>query len=82
MSKYTVKVKDGDEEVDEEVEVDTDKQTEKFHIPETNYSNAGEVDVVYDFKRVINLLHLYFGHYLKLYCLVNNDNTVVYFSMF
>ena len=29
VSKYTVKVKDGDKEVDEEVEVDTKKQTER-----------------------------------------------------
>ncbi|XP_078369451.1 uncharacterized protein LOC144653349 isoform X2 [Oculina patagonica] len=51
VSKYNVKVKDGDKEVDEEIEVDTEKQTEKFHIPKTDSSNAGEVDVVYDFKK-------------------------------
>ena len=52
MSKYSLKVKDGDEEVDEEIEVDTEKQTETYHIPKTDSSNAGDVDVVYDFKKV------------------------------
>ena len=62
MSQYIVRFQDAGKEVNETVEVDTEKQTEKFHIPETNSSNAGEVHVVYDFKRVINLLHLYLGH--------------------
>ena len=57
MSKYIVKFKDAGKEFNETIEVDSAKQTEKFHIPKTNSSNAGEVDVVYDFKKVINLLH-------------------------
>ena len=52
VSKYKIKIKDGDKEVDEELEVDTDKQTEKLHVPKTDSSTAGEVDIVYDFKKV------------------------------
>lgn len=51
LSKYKVKVKDGDEEYDQEIKIDTEKQTETYHIPKTKSSNAGEVDEVYDFKR-------------------------------
>lgn len=52
MSKYNVKMKDGNEEIDEEVEIDTEKQTETLSIPKTNSGNAGEVKVVVDFKKV------------------------------
>ena len=54
-SKYKLKVKDGNTEVDETIEIDTEKQTEKFHIPNTGNTSdtaPGEVDVVYDFKLV------------------------------
>lgn len=53
VSKYSIKVKDGDNEVDETIEVDTDKETETFHIPDNgdnSTSAPGEVEVVYDFK--------------------------------
>ena len=52
VSKYKVKVKNGDKEFEEEVEIDTEKQTETYRIPKTDSGNAGEVDVVYDFKKV------------------------------
>ncbi len=52
VTKYKLKIKDGDKEVDEEIEVDTEKQTETLHVPKTDSSTAGEVDVVYDFKKV------------------------------
>ena len=58
MSKYKIKVKDGDEEYDQEIKIDTEKQTETYHIPKTKSSNAGEVDEVYDFKRVSELMSL------------------------
>ncbi|KAL9973319.1 hypothetical protein ACROYT_G019755 [Oculina patagonica] len=57
-SKYKVKIKDGDKEVDEEIEVDTEKQTETLHVPKTNSGNAGEVDVVYDFKKNLTMHRL------------------------
>ena len=55
VSKYKLKVNDGKSEVDETIEIDTEKETEKFHIPDngnTSDSAPGEVDVVYDFKLV------------------------------
>jgi len=52
VSKYNVKMKDGNEEIDEEVEIDTEKQTETLSIPKTNSGNAGDVKVVFDFKKV------------------------------
>ena len=56
MSKYKVKIKDGDKEVDEEVEIDTEKQTETVNVPKTDSGNAGEVKVVFDFKKVNKFL--------------------------
>ena len=57
MSKYNVKIKDGDKELDEEVEIDTEKQTETLSIPKVTSGNvnAGDVKVVFDFKKVNNL---------------------------
>ena len=53
MSKYKFKIKDGDKEIEEDVEIDTEKQTETYGIPKTDSGNAAEVDIVYDFKKVI-----------------------------
>ena len=53
VSKYKFKIKDGDKEIEEDVEIDTEKQTETYRIPKTDSGNAGEVDIVYDFKKVI-----------------------------
>ena len=55
VSKYDLKFKDGDKEVDEKVEIDTEKQTETLTIPKTNTGengNKGEVKVVFDFEKV------------------------------
>ena len=52
VSKYKLKIKDGDKEIDEEIEVDTEKETETVRVPKENSGNAGEVDVIYDFKKV------------------------------
>ena len=55
VSKYNVKFKDGDKEIDEKVEIDTEKQTETLTIPKTETGkngNEGEVKVVFDFKKV------------------------------
>lgn len=52
MSKYNVKIKDGNQEIDEEVEIDTEKETETLYISKTNSGNAGEVKVVIDFNKV------------------------------
>lgn len=55
VSKYNVKMREGNREVDETIEIDTEKQTEKIHIPsngDSSNSAPGEVDVVYDFNLV------------------------------
>ena len=57
VSKYNVKVKEGNTEIDETVEIDTENEIEKIHIPsngDTSESAPGEVDVVFDFKLVSN----------------------------
>ncbi|KAK2547210.1 hypothetical protein P5673_032938 [Acropora cervicornis] len=57
VSKYNVKVKEGNTEIDETVEIDTENEIEKIHIPsngDTSESAPGEVDVVFDFKLVRN----------------------------
>ena len=51
-SKYNLKIKDGDKEIDEEIKVDTEKQTETLTISKTDVGNAGEVKVIYDFEKV------------------------------
>ena len=55
VSKYKLEVDDGNKKVDETIEIDTEKETETFRIPsdgDTSSSSPGDVDVVYDFKRV------------------------------
>lgn len=64
VSKYTVKVDEEGQEYEETIEVDTEKKTETFHIPNTGSSSAGQVDSVYDFNKVnkgggVGGLHLY-----------------------
>ena len=51
MFQYKVKINvDGVNHI-ENITIDTQNQTETFHIPKMNSSNAGAVIVVYDFKR-------------------------------
>ena len=47
-----MKVKDEDKEIDEEIDVDTEKETETYRVPKSGSGNAGDVTVVYDFKKV------------------------------
>ena len=47
-----MKIKDRNEEIDEEVKIDTEKQTETLSVPKTSSGNAGEVKVVFDFKKI------------------------------
>ena len=53
--KYELKIKDGDKAIKEDIEIDTDKQTETYHIPKKDSGNGGEVDILYDFKQVTTL---------------------------
>ena len=55
MEKYTLKVDDGIKQIEETVEIDTEKETETFEIPsdgDTSPSAPGDVKIVYDFKQV------------------------------
>ncbi|KAK2567836.1 hypothetical protein P5673_007715 [Acropora cervicornis] len=49
VPEFTVKVRSGEKEIDEKVTVNTEEETETFHI--TNDSDSGDVDIIYDFKR-------------------------------
>jgi hypothetical protein len=52
VSKYTVKMNKDGKDYDEQVDVDTEKETETFHVPKTSPDNEAG-DIVYDFKKVI-----------------------------
>ena len=58
MYKYKLKIEDGDEAIEEDIEIDTKKQTETYHIPkkDSGRSNGGEVDILYHFKQVTTLV--------------------------
>ena len=52
VAKYRLKFKTEDgKEYDEEVKIDTQKETETFHVPKTS-PDSEEADVVLDFKKV------------------------------
>ncbi|XP_073234868.1 uncharacterized protein [Porites lutea] len=53
--KYKLKIKDGDKVIEEDIEIDTEKQTETYHIPKKYSGNGGEVDIVYDFKQNLTM---------------------------
>ena len=52
VNKYKLKINDGNKDIEENLEIDTEKQTEIYRIPKTDSRNGGEVDIVYDFKKV------------------------------
>ena len=52
MAKYTLKLKTKDgKDYDEQVQINTQKETETFHVPKTSPDNE-EADIVLDFKKV------------------------------
>ena len=52
VAKYNLKLKTEDgKDYDEEVQIDTQKETETFHVPKTSPDNE-EADMVLDFKKV------------------------------
>ena len=52
MNKYKLKVKNEDgKDYEEEVEIDTEKETETFHVRKTS-PDQEEADIVFDFKKV------------------------------
>jgi len=52
VSKYTLKMNKDGKVYEEKVDVDTEKETETFHVPKTWPANEAG-DVVYDFKKGI-----------------------------
>ena len=52
-----VKAEDGKEH-EEEVEIDTEKKTERVHVPKNSPRNE-EADLVFDFKKVIGQVDYY-----------------------
>ena len=55
-SKYTLKMNKDGKDYEEQVDVDTEKEIETFHVPKTSPDNEAG-DIVYDFKKVITSLH-------------------------
>lgn len=55
-SEFTVKVRSGGKEIDEKITVNTEEETETFHI--TNDSDSGDIDVVYDFKKNLSMFRI------------------------
>jgi len=61
VSKYNMKIKDGDIDIVEKVEINTEKQTETLTIPKANTGkngNEGEVKVIFDFKKNLTMHRL------------------------
>jgi len=61
VEKYTLKVDDGKKQIEETVEIDTEKDTETFEIPsdgDTSPSAPGDVKIVYDFKQNMAMTRL------------------------
>ena len=59
VSKYTLKMNKDGKDYEEQVDVDTEKETETFHVPKTSPEDEAG-DIVYDFKKVITWLHCLF----------------------
>ena len=52
MSKYTLKMNKDGKDYEEKIDIDTENETETFHVPKTSSDNEAG-DIVYDFKKVI-----------------------------
>jgi len=57
VSKYTLKMNKNGKDYEEKVDVDTEKETETFHVPKTSPDDEAG-DVVYDFKKNLTMVHL------------------------
>lgn len=56
VPEFTVKLRSGDKEIEEKITVNTEEETETFHI--TNDSDSGDVDIIFDFKRNLSLFRI------------------------
>ena len=52
MAKYTLKMSKDGKDYEEKIDIDTENETETFHVPKTSSDNEAG-DIVYDFKKVI-----------------------------
>ena len=53
VAKYTLKMNKDGKDYEEKIDVDTENETETFHVPKTSSDNEA-ADIVYDFKKVIH----------------------------
>ena len=56
VSKYTLKMNRDGKDYEEQVDVDTEKETEAFHVAKTSPDDEAG-DIIYDFKKVTTWLH-------------------------
>ena len=54
VKKYHLRLSKDGKEYDEDIEIDIENETETFHVPKTS-PNEESADMVYDFKKVINI---------------------------
>lgn len=54
VKKYHVRLPKDGKDYHEEVEIDTEKEVETFHVPKTSPKEEA-VDMVYDFEKVSNI---------------------------
>jgi len=57
VAKYTLKMNKDGKDYEEKVDVDTEKETETFHVTKTSPDNEAG-DIVYDFKKNLTMIHL------------------------
>lgn len=53
--KYVLKINKDGKDYEEQIDVDTEKGTETFHVPKTSPDEEAG-DIVYDFKKVRNVM--------------------------
>ena len=51
VKKYNLKMSKDGKDYEEEIEIDTEKETETFHVPKTSDEEEA-ADMIYDFKKV------------------------------
>lgn len=57
VTKYSLELSSGGKTFGEQIEIDTIKETETFHVPKTS-PNESAGDIIYDFKRKVTMVRL------------------------
>ncbi|KAL9967599.1 hypothetical protein ACROYT_G025861 [Oculina patagonica] len=57
VKKYTLKLNKDGKDYDEQIDINTENETETFHVPKTS-SDDEEGDIVYDFKKNLTMIRL------------------------